>query len=85
MSAAFKIGDRVICIRDNSWVGGTSKVSKGEIYTVSETFDNGWMRGVNLAEAPLPPGIPRYAASRFRLAALQPQAQPAALSPEGEG
>lgn len=67
----FKVGDDVVCIRGGSHnAGWNSKLVVGETYRVVETYDNGWMFGVNLDDPRLSDGVPPYSASRFRLASV---------------
>lgn len=61
----FRVGDRVICLRANSKVlGCKGRLKAGETYTVTDVHTDGWLCGINLAEAPIV-GAAYYSASRF--------------------
>lgn len=58
-------GDRVLCKRARSNVAGCAGLLRqGEVYTVSEREDTGWIRGVRLVEVPTK-GVAPFSVSRF--------------------
>jgi hypothetical protein len=71
VSVPFVPGDRVVCIRAQSNLPSCrGRLRLGETYTVTDVREDGWLAGINVAEAPVK-GAALYSWQRFERASDQ--------------